>query len=108
MQLVKAKVIELGCRPDRAPATWEEISATSQIIMKYEWVRWSGRPRRSADIAFRSARCVAEIHCPLLRGEPLPPPKEDSISVDVATLINTTTSSMFFVHLIVVKAHAFP
>ena len=76
MRFVKAAVIDIGCRPDESPASWEQIQATAQVIMQYD------------------AKCRAEIHCPLLKDEPLPPKlnAEEATKIDVNCLMRTTMS----------------
>ena len=36
MRNVKTSVINIGCKPDSAPASWDEIMATDQLLMQYE------------------------------------------------------------------------
>ncbi|ORX37085.1 hypothetical protein BD324DRAFT_424910 [Kockovaella imperatae] len=74
MRLVKAAVIDIGCRSAENPASWEDIQRVASIIRQYD------------------ASCRGEFHCPLLRGEPLPPKSENPTHMDIRCLTSTTMS----------------
>nr|XP_019013097.1 uncharacterized protein I206_02594 [Kwoniella pini CBS 10737]OCF51878.1 hypothetical protein I206_02594 [Kwoniella pini CBS 10737] len=74
MKLVKAQVIDIGCLPDSAPAPWEEVEDVKKKLMQFD------------------VTAIPWLHCPLLRGEPLPPPVEGFTGDDALALQSTTTS----------------
>ncbi|WWC62951.1 uncharacterized protein I303_105549 [Kwoniella dejecticola CBS 10117] len=74
MKLVKTQVIDIGCLPDSAPANWDKVEDVKQKLMQFD------------------VTAIPWLHCPLLRGEPLPPPVEGFSGDDALALQSTTTS----------------
>ncbi|WWD05220.1 hypothetical protein V865_003293 [Kwoniella europaea PYCC6329] len=74
MKLVKTQVIDIGCLPDSAPADWDTVEDVKNKLMKFD------------------VTAIPWLHCPLLRGEPLPPPVEGFTGEDALALQSTTTS----------------
>ncbi|WVF69093.1 hypothetical protein IAT40_003867 [Kwoniella sp. CBS 6097] len=74
MKLVKTQVIDIGCLPDTAPASWEKVDAVKQRLMQFD------------------VSMIPEVHCPLLRGEAPPSPVEGFTYEDALALQTTTTS----------------
>ncbi|KAK8858908.1 hypothetical protein IAR55_003139 [Kwoniella newhampshirensis] len=73
-RLVKSQVIDIGCLPDSAPASWDKVDAVKQILMRFD------------------VSVLPVVHCPLLRGEPLPEPVSGFSDEDAYALQTTTTS----------------
>ncbi|WRT68127.1 uncharacterized protein IL334_005102 [Kwoniella shivajii] len=74
MKAVKTQVIDIGCLPDSLPANWEKVEVVKQALMLYD------------------VTAIPQLHCPLLRGEPLPSPVEGFTAEDALALQSTTTS----------------
>ncbi|WVQ96589.1 hypothetical protein IAU59_003694 [Kwoniella sp. CBS 9459] len=74
MKLVKTQVIDIGCLPDIAPASWEKVDAVKQRLMQFD------------------VSTIPQVHCPLLRGEAPPSPVEGFTKEDALNLQTTTTS----------------
>ncbi|WVW85067.1 hypothetical protein I302_107103 [Kwoniella bestiolae CBS 10118] len=74
MKLVKTQVIDIGCLPDSAPASWEKVEDVKNKLMQFD------------------VTAIPWLHCPLLRGGPLPPPVGGFTGDDAMALQSTTTS----------------
>ncbi|WVN90760.1 uncharacterized protein L203_106003 [Cryptococcus depauperatus CBS 7841] len=74
IRLVKSHVIDIGSLPDSAPASDEKINDIKQQLMQYD------------------VTALPIVHCPILRGEPLPDPVEGFTGEDAKALQTTTTS----------------
>ncbi|WWD18802.1 hypothetical protein CI109_103257 [Kwoniella shandongensis] len=73
-RVVKSQVIDVGCLPDSAPASWDKVAQVKQILMQFD------------------VSVIPIVHCPLLRGEPLPEPVTGFNDEDAQALQTTTTS----------------
>ncbi|WVR06651.1 hypothetical protein IAU60_003683 [Kwoniella sp. DSM 27419] len=75
MKLVKSQVIDIGCLPDCNPATWDRVNAVKNHLMQFD------------------VTALPDMHCPLLRGEPVPEPAQ-GFTKEEALALQTTTTSM--------------
>lgn len=73
MRTVKTSVIDIGCRPDNAPASWEQILATHNTLMQYD------------------IEPCGTMHCPILTTKEIPP-LANPTNLDVPALVRSTTS----------------
>lgn len=78
MRMVKSRIIDVGCRPDTAPASWDQILAIDEHLM-------------SADI-----ENMPEVHCPLVQGGPTPPTAHNPANFNSFQLVQCTTSMCHF------------
>ncbi|WVQ73524.1 hypothetical protein IAR50_003098 [Cryptococcus sp. DSM 104548] len=74
IRTVKTQVIDIGSLPDSAPASWEKVKEVEAKLMEFD------------------VEQLPIVHCPLLRGEPLPDPVEGFTRTDAVALQTTTTS----------------
>ncbi|CAD6563598.1 MAG: hypothetical protein TREMPRED_000005 [Tremellales sp. Tagirdzhanova-0007] len=83
MRDVKSRVVDVGCRSDLAPASWDDILSIDAHLMSVDVVS------------------IPEIHCPLISGGPLPVASSDPSNFNHHELDQCITSMCHYKAMLV-------